>query len=161
LPDPRTTATPAEREEAFRLALAVRDAVSAVQEAVNRIHRLRRAMDGWVEKAAGHAAHDELKAARDAASAALEAVLAELVQVKGAGPDDDLQYAPKLNGQLTYLIAVIESGDGPPTAATQEAFRRLQGQAEEQLAQLRQVENNEVAAFVRLVERANLPVLEA
>jgi photosystem II stability/assembly factor-like uncharacterized protein len=161
LPDPRTSATPAEREAAFRLALAVRDAVSAVQGAVNRIHSLRRSMDAWVEKAAGHPAHDELKAAREAAWTALEAVLAELIQVKGSGPDDDLQYAPKLNGQLAYLVQVIESGDGPPTAATEEAFRRLKARADEQLEQLRAIEENQLAAFVRLVERANLPVLGA
>ena len=159
--DPRTDATADDRQAAYALALQIRDKVSEVQQAVNRIRRMRADLTEWVARSEGHEVHNELVAAREAADAALATVEGELIQVKGTGPDDDLQYAPRINAQLAYLIGVIDSGEGPPTAGMRSAFAQLQARADEQLDTLRRAEENEVAAFSRLVERAGLPVIRS
>jgi hypothetical protein len=159
IPDPRVPASDGDAREAFALAVQVRDAVSRAQEAVNRIRKLRADMQLWVGRADGHPSHDGLKGRFERANAALTAAEGELIQVKGTGPDDDLQFAPKLNAQLAYLIGVIESGDGPPTAQTRAAFEKLSGELGTALARLESALAEEVAEFTQSLEAAHLPLV--
>ena len=99
----------------FALATQVRDAESAANEAVIRIRRLRELEPG--------------RFARDTAFAReLAAVEGELYQVRNQSPKDKIAFPIKLNDRMTGLRAIIESGDGPPTASQRRVFNELKGQ---------------------------------
>ncbi len=163
LPDPRASADgehAAEKaREAFSLAIRIRDAVSHAQTAVNHIRALRADMEMWVKRSTGHPAASRLQEAFQAAKEPLDQVEGRLIQTRGTGPEDDLQFPPRLNAQLQYLIGVIESGDGPPTAQTRAAFEHLFTELEAALSALADVEAGPVAAFSRLLKEAELPLL--
>lgn len=110
----------------FALATQVRDAESAANEAVIRIRRLRELEPG--------------RFARDTAFAReLAAVEGELYQVRNQSPKDKIAFPIKLNDRLTGLRAIIESGDGPPTASQRRVFNELKGQLDLLLLRLSRV----------------------
>ena len=163
LPDPRARtgeeSAPEGARAAFSLAIQIRDAVSQAQGRVNYIRALRRDMEMWVKRANGHPAERRLQEAFQAAKESLERVEGLLIQTRGTGPDDDLQFPPRLNAQLQYLIGVIESGDGPPTAQTRAAFENLSKELQAALSALASAQAEQVAEFSRVLQEAQLPLL--
>jgi len=125
--DPRVTdVTQADYAAQYALALRLRDATSAANEAVLRIRE----------------AKTKLAATPGAAQtiAELSAIEAELYQVKNRSPKDKIAFPIRLNDRLAGLLAIVDRGDGAPTAAARKVADQLIAELEAHLARLEQVQ---------------------
>jgi photosystem II stability/assembly factor-like uncharacterized protein len=152
--DPRLVGvTAADLQAQFDLAVRIRDRVSAANDAVLRIRRLRSAA---AERAA-RANAPEVARAAGAAAAKLAAVEERLYQVRNRSGQDPLNFPIKLNNRLASLGRSVTTGDARPTAAAYVVFRDLSAELDRELRALDQVVGADVAAFDRLVVARGLP----
>jgi len=133
--DPRLDeVTAKDLREQFALASDVRDAAGAANEAVLEIRDVRRAVTERLEGAD----NAELEATATTLLDSLAAVEADLYQVKNESPKDKIAYPIKLNDRLAGLLARVDRGDGPPTAAQQEVFDKLRADLDRHMGRLNQ-----------------------
>ena len=139
--DPRfADVTPDDFEAQYRLALELRDATSAANEAVIQIRR-RKAELG------SEAASAELSA--------LSEIEAALYQVKNQSPKDKIANPIRLNDRLAALLDLVQTGDAAPTAAQHAVARELLAELKRHLARLDAVDR--VAAPMPLTRRVRIP----
>jgi photosystem II stability/assembly factor-like uncharacterized protein len=149
--------TASDLRQQFDVAIRVRDRVSAANDAVLRIRRLRSAIADRVARAPTPA----LTAAGDAASRALLKVEEELYQTQNRSGQDPLNFPIKLNNRLAAVGRSVETGDARPTTASYVVLRELSAQLDAQLRALDRVIATEVAAFERVAATAGLaPISE-
>ena len=72
---------------------------------------------------------------------------------------DTLNFPVKLNTKLAGLAESVGSGDTAPTKQQRELFADLSARVDAQLAALRNVEDQEIAAFNALIRDAALPAI--
>jgi len=65
----------------------------------------------------------------------------------------------KLYNQLMTINGQIQLGDYAPTAQHREMFAEWSGKVAEQLRKLQQLEENELAAFNRLMQELGMPAV--
>ncbi len=154
--DPRLRGvTVADLREQFDLATRVRDRVSAANDAVLRIRRLRSQIADRVARA-----HDpEVTRRGDSASLALRAVEESLYQVRNRSGQDPLNFPIRINNRMAALGRSVQSGDARPTAAAYVVFRELSAELDGELRRLDQVVARDVAAFDRVAAAHGLPPL--
>ncbi len=134
--DPRVTdVTPADYAAQYALALRLRDAVSAANEAVLRIREVKTKLAATPGQAQ--------------AIAELSAIEAELYQVKNRTPKDKIAFPIRLNDRLAGLLAIVEMGDGAPTAADRKVADELMADLDAHLARLDRVLRQAGAAAAR------------
>lgn len=152
--DPRLTGvSAADLQAQFALAVQIRDRVSAANDAVLRIRRLRSQAAERVARA--HA--PEVARAAGAAAAGLSAVEERLYQVRNRSGQDPLNFPIKLNNRLAALGRSVETGDARPTAAAYVVFRALSAELDQALGQLDRVVAGDIAALNRVVTARGLP----
>ncbi len=145
LPDPRLTdVTQADYEEQFRLAVAVRDTVSRIYDAIRTIRTVRGQLEsvGVRAEEAGYA--ERIRALADSIARALTAVEEELRQTKNKSDQDALRYPPKLDTEYLTLYAYVTGVDnygyggpeGRPTRGAYERFEHLNAEWEIQRSRL-------------------------
>ena len=157
--DPRVTAGQKELEEQFALGLQVRDTLSEVNEAINRIRAIGEQVDGWVKRTNDPAVAETIATAARELKAKLDGIEGELIQTKAKSEQDTLNFPVKLNTKLAGLSGAVGSGDTAPTAQQRALFADLSARLEPQFAALRQVEEEEVAAFNTLIQESALPAI--
>jgi photosystem II stability/assembly factor-like uncharacterized protein len=122
--DPRLTrVSAADYQAQYDLAVQVRDAASAANEAVIKIRRMKAEIGGAVTSPPDLVAR-------------LSAIEADLYQVKNASPKDKIANPIRLNDRLAGLLALVQAGDGPPTAAQRAVARQLIDELDGHLARL-------------------------
>ncbi len=122
--DPRITGVSAADYAAqFALALQVRDAASAANDAVVRIRRMKAELGG-----AATAPPDLV--------ARLSAIESSLYQVKNQSSKDKIAFPIKLNDRLAGLLALVQSGDSAPSAPQQAVAKELIAELNSHLARL-------------------------
>lgn len=154
LKDPRAQASDEDLASQYRFMVEVREALSDVNRAINRIRRAKTDLTTLLAHAAGHA--DLISRAHEVQDA-LTAVEEELIQTRATGRDDDLQYPPKLNAKIAYLGEVAESGDYAPTAQVQAALASLQEAAARQLEKLDHIFASAVGALNQSAAKEGIP----
>ena len=127
LADPRLTAVSAADYQAqYDLAVQVRDATSAANEAVIKIRRMKAEIAGAVTSPPDLVAR-------------LSAIEADLYQVKNASPKDKIANPIRLNDRLAGLLALVQAGDAAPTAGQRAVARQLIDELNGHLARLTQL----------------------
>ena len=112
--DPRITGVSAADYAAqFTLALQVRDATSAANDAVVKIRRIKAELAG----ATATAPPDLI--------ARLSAIESSLYQVKNQSSKDKIAFPIKLNDRLAGLLALVQTGDAAPSASQQAVAKQL------------------------------------
>jgi photosystem II stability/assembly factor-like uncharacterized protein len=144
--------TASDLREQFDFAIRVRDRVSAANDAVLRIRRLRSAIADRVRRAPTPA----LTAAADAASRALLQVEETLYQTQNRSGQDPLNFPIRLNNRLAAVGRSVETGEARPTAASYVVLHELSEELDVQLKALDRVIATEVAAFERASAAAGL-----
>ena len=130
-PDPRLAdVTTADYEAQYRLALQLRDATSAANEAVIRIRKLK------AQRSAGAGSAGLLA---NAIASTLSEIEAELYQVKNQSAKDKIANPIRLNDRLAGLLYLVQAGDGAPTAAQHAVARALLAELKRHLGRLREV----------------------
>jgi len=157
--DPRVESTQEELQAQFDLLLKIRDKVSETNSALNTINSLRKQVDEWEQRAKGHALYEKLTAQGKQVKEKLTAIERELIQPKAKDQLDTLDMPIKLNAKLIALSGAVSSADAAPTRSSYQVFDALVQRLETQFQQLRTVIADDVAAFNKLVQEANLPAL--
>jgi len=155
LKDPRQeNVTQQDLEAQFELAVAIRDTLSEVYEAIRTIRSVREQVKSVATYAEKAGAGEDLKARSDSIARKLTDIEEQLMQTKNESNQDPLNFPPQLDNQFAYLYGYVAGPDARPTAGAFTRFDDLNGQWGELRDQLTSVLSTEVAAFNRqLAER--------
>ncbi len=158
--DPRMeTVTRQDLQEQHDLALAVRDSLNSVYDAIRTIRSVREQVTSVTAhaKKAGHDA-PEMQTLADSITAKLSSIEQELMQTKNESFQDPLNFPPMLDNQYAYLYGYVAGPEGPPTAGARERFADLNEQWAALRGQLQTLLDTEVAAFNQRVGEMGPPV---
>jgi hypothetical protein len=142
--DPRAPTTDDDYRKQLAFLLAVRDRVSAANEAVTKIHLVQGQVGAVLQKAG---TDTSLVNAGHQLSEALNVESEQLYQPRFTGFDDQtLAYPLKLNNRLAALQSYGQ-GDYPPTEQDVEVLAELSRELDQTLAKLKQILDVDLSAF--------------
>jgi len=154
LKDPRSSATLADLQEQFRYLIAVRDRLSAANDAVKKVRNVRWQV-GEKEKAlAGKSQAQQFRQLADDLMKQLSAAEQEIYQVRNRSSQDPLNYPIKLNNKIAALMGVAASTEARPTKQSYTTFNILSAQLDTQLVSIRK-------ALDELLPRLNATLKDA
>jgi photosystem II stability/assembly factor-like uncharacterized protein len=157
LKDPRVPASEEELRSQFELKLAVRDRVSAINEGLNQLRRMR----AQIEIAAGRgkeANNAEMAEAAKALTAALNEIEENLTLVKSDRP----RPGPiKIKEKFAGLAGMIDESDDAPTMNAHAVYTLLSEQTEEELTKLMHFASEDIVSFNNLVKKADIAAVKA
>jgi photosystem II stability/assembly factor-like uncharacterized protein len=158
--DPRQGVSQEELQKQFDLALAIRDQISRIYDAVNQIQDVRAQVNGLKKRLP---ATDSNKAVITAAAdldAKLISVRDGMVQLKVKANEDSLAYPQQIDSQLAFLgIAVSDGTDSAPTDSCVQQFNKLKQQADDLIARWDQVQKTDLANFQKTVAGQNIQAI--
>ncbi|MBV9436834.1 MAG: glycosyl hydrolase [Acidobacteria bacterium] len=152
--DPRVSASLADLQKQFDLAMKVREKTSQANEAVIQIRKLRDQINDRL-KAGGSTAAKQSGASL---SAKLTSVEEAIYQTRNRSGQDPLNFPIKLNNKISHLMGVIEGADAQPTDQTYKAFDQLSQELDAQLAKLHDALATDLPAFNRTLGKEAQPV---
>ena len=142
---------------------AIRDRLSQVHDALNRLRRVRAQVDGWTLRAKSansavgdddHGDYQRLNEAGEALKEKLSALESKLINVDEGKPQPGRN---QLEEKLVALSGLIDESDDAPTQGAREVLGKVDMQVQEQLDALRHVLEADVGAFNELVGALDLP----
>jgi len=149
--------TIADLREQFALATQIRDRLSAANDAVLRIRKIKSA----IAERLAHAEAPEIVATANDVSRKLSAVEENLYQVRNRSGQDPLNFPIKLNNRIGALGRSVSTGDARPTASSYTVYRELSAQLDAQLEQLRHLISTDVEALNRALAGRNIDRIRA
>ena len=157
--DPRLRSTQADYDAQLALALQVQQTTNELSDAVGRIIDLQHQLDERID----HAKKQSYAARIDSAAAPikrrLDTIRDSLVEVHSHADQITLHYPIRLYNMLLSLAGMVQSSQSAPTKQEGEVYRDLSAQVARQIAQLRALETNEVAAFNRMMRELDVPAV--
>jgi photosystem II stability/assembly factor-like uncharacterized protein len=165
LGDPRLTqVTQADYQEQFRLAMAVRDTLAGINEAVEDIRSIKEQATRAVERAEKIGRADQIRPLADSLKARLTEIEQALTQTRSQSGQDPIRFAGRLDNQFAELYGNIAgpngyiSGgpEGLPTRGARERLEDLNREWAAIRARLQQVVGSEVTAFNTAVTQAGV-----
>jgi hypothetical protein len=156
--DPRLEGvTIADLREQFALATQIRDRLSAANDAVLRIRKIRSAIAERLTRAGA----PEIVANANDVSRKLSEVEESLYQVRNRSGQDPLNFPIKLNNRIGALGRSVSTGDARPTASSYTVYRELSAQLDVQLERLRHLISTDVEALNRALAGRNIDRIRA
>ena len=140
--DPRYATGPEDYAAQFDLLARVTECLSRLNDAVNRIRRMKRQLAALGERAGGAIATEAAEIA-----ARLLAIEGALVDVERATPRDHLRHPAGLNDTLGKLIDTIAVADARPTTQAAQVAGEVMGRVEKQLQALKATIAGPIAAL--------------
>ena len=165
LADPRlTSVTQADYDEQFRIAIQVRDSISAVTQAIETIRSLKEQADRAVEQAGRIERTGEVKPAADSLARKLTGVEDGLIQSKSQSGQDPIRFAGRLDNQLAELYGYVTGpsgyiaggAEGRPTRGAMERLTDLQQTWSPLSTRLQEIIDRDLVAFNALLQRLGL-----
>ena len=158
LKDPRSGATQEALDAQFELLVKMRDRLSEVHDAAERIRRIRDQVEAWEARAAGRPEAEAVSEAAKSLKEGLSSIESDLVATKP--PPGALRgEVIRLNGRLATLAGVVASADWTPPNQAREVFAELSEQIDERLRKLQDVVDTDVAAFSKLIQDSGTPTI--
>lgn len=152
--DPRVRASMADLQEQFALLLRIRDKISTIHEAVNRLRTVREQVELWRKRAGDHPTID----------AAANSLLEKLAAIEDAlilPGDQKVTYSlivrSRLNEALASVIPIVGSADARPTEQAYAIVEHYSAQIDAQLTALESTLREDVARLNQAIQEANLP----
>ena len=156
--DPRLKGvTIAALREQFDLSMRIRDRLTAANDAVLRIRRLKSAISDRATRARA----TDVQALASDVTHKLSDIEETLYQVRNRSGQDPLNFPIKLNNRIAALGRSVQAGDGRPTAAAYVVHRELSAELDALLQRLERVIGTDVAALNRLLADRNLDRIRA
>ena len=152
---PLRTATDADLQEQFDLAIRIRDKVTEANNAVIQIRNLKREVADRLTKSPDA----QLKTAGDRLTTSLSAVEEEIYQVKNQSGQDPLNFPIKINNRLASLLRVVNTGDGKPIANAAPILKDLSAELKVQTDRLAKVLAADLPAFNTESQRVGVGVV--
>ena len=137
----------------FDLAIQIRDAESAANQAVILVRRLTEDVRARLSQTSDPMVHKS----GDLFIQKSLAVAATLYQLKNQSPKDKIAFPIRLNDRLTGLRSHLEWGDGAPTGAYDQVFQELSTQLSQQLDLLDRLLDEDLRQLNDELERLQLP----
>ena len=147
----------------FSLLIRIRDKLSETHDAINRLRSIRQQVEEWSRRADAmsnrQTANEAIGQAAAVITEKLTAIEAELIQSRARVQQDQLNFPTRLNAKLSGLTSVVASADGAPTRQAYEVFRELSMRIDQQLVQLQEAIEADVAAFNKLIRTSDIPAI--
>jgi photosystem II stability/assembly factor-like uncharacterized protein len=153
-PQPGITATAEDLQAQYELLTAIRDRLSETHETVLRIHDLKAQVKGLSDRMEKRGKGAELAPRAKALAASLNAVEDKLWNPHIKADEDDLNYEPKLDHELTNLAGLVASADARPTPGTVAYFALLKDRLTAIEGELAKLVETDVPAFNQLAQAA-------
>lgn len=148
--DPRSGVPVADLQAQYALARRINRRVHEANEAVLRLRHMKRQIGDRAKGA------PSLTGPAGTLTTLLTSIEGEIYQYRNQSRQDPLNFPIRLNNKLAALQAVVESGDGAPTAQSLAVFADLAARLDQQLRRLEDAVGRDVAAFNRLLARRKL-----
>lgn len=157
--DPRVSASEADLEEQFALAMRAHQKLSETHSTINAIRALTKQLDLWEARAKEQGGQSRLVSAAAALRKKASAIEEELVQVKAKSRQDTLNFPAKLNAKLVSLVGIIGGADFAPTQGMRDVFADLSRRVDVQVERWHALAAKDVQAFDRLVRSSGVPAV--
>ena len=151
--DPRLDLDPAAVEARFELAHQVWTELTRSHGLIERITTVRDQVESWADRVDDEAV-DAL--AKEIAEV-LDGIEGRLRQTKLESSQDMLNFPPKLDNQLVYLVSVVEDTPAFPTPASVERFAELTTELDGLEAEFDEVLGTALAELEAMLEEAGIP----
>ena len=153
--------------EQFRVAMAVRDSLSAVHAAIRSIRSAKGQIDETVERAEQLGHGEEVASAGDSVATSLTGVEELLIQLRSESGQDPIRFPGMLDNQYAELYGNVTGTDGyisggpegVPTAGAMRRLEDLNGEWAELRQRLQVIFDTDVAEFNALIERLGIPAV--
>jgi flagellar hook-basal body complex protein FliE len=155
--DPRIQVTTADLQKSFDLAIKVRNKITEISDAFNRIEELQEQIDKRVEQTKDQSYASSLKNATKPVREKLEVVRTELVDWYNHVDQSTLHFPIRLYNMMLTLADQVQSADAAPTKQHGEIFIDLGGKVDVQIRALQQIEASEIAAINKLLIQLGVP----
>jgi hypothetical protein len=157
LKDPRLSATQAELQEQFDLAVKVGGHVKEIYDSILRIRDVRKQATELGERLKKAGLGDDAEKAAKALADKLTRIEGDLTQLQGEGGQDALNYPGRLDNQFVALYSEVASSTGRPTAGAVARLEDLKPQLARLLGQLKEAFDRDLASFNQVVRSKNAP----
>ncbi len=157
LKDPRSTATAADIEEQFALALQIRDRTTEANDAVRTIRNVKAQLAAR-QKEAGPRGTALERLARPFVTE-LSTVEGEIYQVRNESSQDPLNYPIRLNNKIAALAGVVSSAESKPTRQSLEVFRILSDSLTMQTTRLQRALDGSLPPINREIEKLGMKAI--
>lgn len=155
--DPRLKISDADYQAQFTLGVRVVERISEIAETVNRIEDVQRQVDERVRLTSSQPFAARVKDAGTAVRDKLEGVRREIAEVYSHTDQITLHYPVKLYNWFITLNSQVQEGDGAPAKQHGEIYTDLAAKLGTQLEALRQIEDQDVVLFNRLLQELQVP----
>jgi photosystem II stability/assembly factor-like uncharacterized protein len=168
LPDPRLPeVAAADYHEQFRVAMQVRDSITAVTKAIETLSTVRDQVAAVLEKAEAVGQDGQLRPLGDTLSTKATDVHEEMQQTKNQSGQDPIRFPPRLDNQwvelynnVTGVDGYISGGpEGRPLPGTMERIQDLNADWAQVRQRYQAILQNELRRFNEAVERLGLPAV--
>ena len=158
--DPREHTTVKELQKQFDLGIQIRDEVSACDEMVIAIRKLKKEAKEREDQARQNKGDGERIAEAGASLRdKLSTIEEELYQIKNRANEDPLNFPIKINNQIAALGRTVETGDFEPTVQDYEIFELLSSRLNTIRARYDRAMQVDVGSFNELLAAKKLAVI--
>ncbi len=157
--DPRLLTTQEEYQEQFDFLLKIRDKITEVNKAINRLRDVKKQIDVLSRKVEEHEKGKEVIEAAKMLKQKLSSAEDVLIQSKSKSRQDPLNYPIRLDNKIAALAGIVSSADARPTDQSYEVFKELSAKADEQLTKLKDILKKDLPDFNKLVKKAEIPAI--
>ena len=149
--DPRVKVSRDDLVAQERLALQIRDRLNDIADAHQRIGDIDNQLDARTRETKDQPYADRVKQLAKPMRDTLGAIRGDIVEVHSHADQSTLHFPVKLYNQFMTLNAMIQSADAAPTQGVSVSYRDMSAQLATQLARLKRLEENDLAAFNKVM----------
>jgi photosystem II stability/assembly factor-like uncharacterized protein len=157
--DPRLSTTQEEFQEQFDFLIKIRDKITEVNRAINRLRDVKKQIDELSRKVRGLEKGKEVIEAARLLKQKLSSAEDVLIQSKSKSGQDPLNYPIRLDNKIAALAGVVARADARPTDQSYEVFKEFSAKADEQLTKLKDILKKDLPEFNKLVKKADIPAI--
>jgi photosystem II stability/assembly factor-like uncharacterized protein len=159
--DPRTGASVEDYADQQAMILALAERVSEIHQTVLDLREVKSRIETALERVSGHEAAEEFETAGKAVTEAIDALEAELVQVKSQTFQDIINFPNQLNMDYLDLIGKVDEMAPPINSGMRRRFDDLETEWAGYAAERDRILGEALGAFNALFERYQIPAVRA
>jgi photosystem II stability/assembly factor-like uncharacterized protein len=157
-PDLTYKTTQQEYDQQFAFLKTVQAKFDSTQKAIKDIRNLRNQINAFTSLQ-GKDIPKDVKSMADSINKQMTTIEENLYQTKAKSEQDVLNYPIRLNDKLSGLFDVANSGNFAPSKQSQEVFKDISAQVDEQLQKFRTIKEKTIPAFNELIRQKSLPLI--
>jgi photosystem II stability/assembly factor-like uncharacterized protein len=158
LADPNYQCSQADYDAQFAFLQQVQGKFNEVQRGVKDIRSARTQINDFVAKQ-GKDCPKDVKQMADSINKQLTAIEENLHQTKAKSGQDVLNYPIRLNDKLSGVFDMANSGNMAPSKQARDVYADISAKADQELAKLKRVMDQDIPRFNQLVREKSLPVI--